>query len=349
MTEGEKILVTGGLGFIGSHFVTLLIKRGYKVVNVDKVTYAIRKDLNFEQYEDYEFIKADIAELKTLPENISHIVNFAAESHVENSIRSNYSFLKSNTQGVYNLLELTRQIPIKKRPIFIQISTDEVYGDILDGSFLESDYLNPSNPYSASKAAADMLIHAWARTYGVRTRICRSSNNYGYGQHGEKLLPRTMKMAYKGLRMTVHGDGSYKREWTYVKDNCEAILLVMEKGVDGEIYNISSGEILTNLEVIKIVLKVMGRPEDFLEFTANRPGQDLRYSVNSEKIRRLGWKPTTTLRQYMPICEELNELRRLSQRPDIKNRIVKYLERSQTPLILKRIHQYYKNTKRGKD
>ncbi|MEK7133860.1 MAG: GDP-mannose 4,6-dehydratase [Patescibacteria group bacterium] len=327
MTElSKKILVTGGLGFIGSHFITLLLKRGYGVVNIDKVTYAVRKDLNFERHENYEFIKADISELKALPIGISHVVNFAAESHVDNSIRMNYAFLKSNSEGVYNLLELIRVLPPKERPTFIQISTDEVYGDILEGSFSETDRLNPSNPYSASKASADMFVHAWTRTYGIRTRICRSSNNYGYGQNAEKLVPRTMKMAYKGIKMTVHGNGSYVREWTYVGDNCEAIFLVMTKGKDGEIYNISSGESLTNLEVVKKVLKIMGRADDFYELVPNRPGQDVRYSVTSEKIRALGWSPTTTLEQHLPICEELNEIRRNHQPLGKKKTIMKYLK-----------------------
>lgn len=321
----KKILVTGGLGFIGSHFVKLLLDRGYFVVNIDKMTYAIRKDLDFEKNKNYRFIKADIANITNLPTGIDYVVNFAAESHVDNSIANSLAFFRSNVEGVYNLLELIRKIDNDKRPIFVHISTDEVYGDILEGVFKETDRLSPSNPYSATKAAADQLVSGWARTYGVKARICRSSNNYGYGQYAEKLIPKTMKLAFKGLKMGVHGNGMYKREWTWVEDNCHAILLVMERGKDGEIYNISAREELTNIEVVKKVLKVMGRPENFFELIKDRPGQDIRYSINTDKIKRLGWAPTMTLEKYLPICKELNEIRRKNLPTGIKDKIRKYL------------------------
>ncbi len=327
MDPSSKILVTGGLGFIGKHFVTLLLSRGYEVFNIDKMTYAARKDEDFEASEKYHFIKADIVDLTELPTGISCIVNFAAESHVDNSISFNFDFLHSNTQGVYNLLELVRKLPKEKQPLFIQISTDEVYGDIPEGAFKETDRLNPSNPYSASKAAADVLVHAWTRTYDLRTRICRSSNNYGYRQHPEKLIARTMKLAYNNQKMTIHGDGSYVREWTFVGDNCEAIYHVMTKGVDGEIYNISSKEALTNLEVVKKILKAMGKSDDMIEFVPNRPGQDLRYAVNTDKVRSLGWKPTTALEEYLPICEELNQNRRNAMGPGRKKSLLSLLRR----------------------
>ena len=309
----QRIMITGGLGFIGSHFVTKMLKRGVHVINVDKVTYAVRKDLNFERFPNYQFIRTDIADMTSLPSGISHIVNFAAESHVDNSIASSSAFMKSNILGVYNILELIRGLPEKERPVLVHISTDEVYGDIRDGSFLETDRLCPSSPYSASKAAADQLIHSWSRTFGLRTRTCRPSNNYGYGQHSEKFIPRIMKLAHKGQKMTVHGDGSYSREWTFVGDTGDAVALVMDRGQDGEIYNISSGESLTNMEVVKLVHSIMNQPENFYEFVSNRPGQDIRYSVNADKIRAIGWKPTMTVAQYIPICEELNEVRRNHQ------------------------------------
>jgi dTDP-glucose 4,6-dehydratase len=321
----KKILVTGGLGFIGSCFTQLVLKRGYPVINVDKMTYAIREDTDFERYPNYEFIKKDICDLKSLPENISYIVNFAAESHVDNSIENSLDFFRSNVYGVYNLLELVRQTPKGKRPIFIQISTDEVYGDILDGSFKETDKLKPSSPYSATKAAADQLVMGWGRTYGIRYRICRSSNNYGYGQRVEKLIPTAMKFALQNKKIPVHGDGSYKREWTYTEDNCQAIWLVMGKGKDNEIYNISSGEELTNLEVIKKILRVVGKKEDLLEFVPNRPGQDLRYSVDTKKIRELGWMPKMTLDRYIPICLKLNEDRTSKLPPGIKKSVLRLL------------------------
>ena len=323
--NGKRILVTGGLGFIGSHFVELLLNKGYYVINVDKKTYAIRKDLEFEKNKNYELIVKDICDLTSLPSDIEFVVNFAAESHVDNSIADNRPFFRSNVEGVYNLLELVRKTEEKKRPVFIQVSTDEVYGDTLEGSFKETDRLAPSNPYSATKAAAEELVKGWSRTHGVKTRVCRSSNNYGYGQYAEKIIPKAMKWALKDRKMTVHGTGSYKREYTYVDDNCEAIFLIMQKGKDGEAYNISSGEELTNLEVIKKVLKVMGKPEDFYEFVADRPGQDLRYSVDSSKIRALGWKPTTTLEEYLPICKRLNEERAKNLPPGKKKKILRFL------------------------
>ena len=321
-----KIMVTGGLGFIGSHFIELALSKGFKVINVDKITYASRKDLyHFNKNKNYEFIKKDICDLKKLPDDISHIINFAAESHVDNSIANSFPFIRSNVQGVYNLLELTRKKGKDKSPVFIQISTDEVYGDILSGSFTENDRLSPSNPYSATKAAADNLVAAWARTYGIKYRICRSCNNYGYAQRAEKLIPRTMKLAPKNIKVGVHGSGQYRREWIYVGDNCEAIFLIMDKGKDNEIYNISTGVELTNIEVIKKVLKVVGKPEDFYEFAGDRPGQDVRYSVNYEKIKSLGWKPKMTLGKYLPICYELNEARRQALPPGRKKKLLRLI------------------------
>lgn len=320
----DKIMVTGGLGFIGSHFIDLILKKGYKVINVDKITYASRKDLDYvAKNKNYEFIKKDICDLVRLPDGISHIVNFAAESHVDNSITNNLPFIKSNVQGVYNLLSLIRKTKKEDRPIFIQISTDEVYGDILNGSFDENDRLKPSNPYSATKAAADQLVMGWGRTYDIKYRICRSCNNYGYAQRAEKLIPKTMKLASKGIKVGVHGSGQYSREWIYVGDNCEAIFLIMTNGNDGEIYNISSGVELTNIEVVKKVLKVVGQPKDFFEFTENRPGQDIRYSVNYEKIKSLGWKPKMTLDEYLPICHLLNEERKRTLPPGRKKKLLR--------------------------
>ncbi|MEK7519663.1 MAG: GDP-mannose 4,6-dehydratase [Patescibacteria group bacterium] len=306
--HAKRILVTGGLGFIGSNFVQLALDRGYHVINIDKKTYAARTDLHFDENQNYEFIHQDICDLRELPGSISHVVNFAAESHVDNSLESNGNFVRSNVHGVYNLLELLKQHDPATRPVLIQISTDEVYGDRMEGSSIETDRLKPSNPYSATKAAADQLVFGWGRSYGIKYRICRSSNNYGYGQYAEKLIPRTIKSAYKGIKMTVQGDGSYQREWTQVEDNCRGILLVMEQGHDGEIYNISTGEVRSNLWVVQTILRAVGKPDGFFVFVANRPGQDLRYSVDSHKIRQLGWQPQYTLATYLPIylkrCDE---------------------------------------------
>ncbi|MDZ4199787.1 MAG: GDP-mannose 4,6-dehydratase, partial [Kiritimatiellia bacterium] len=207
----KKIMVTGGLGFIGSYFVELALSRGYQVVNVDKMTYASRTDLSFERNSTYEFVEADIATLTHLPVGLDILVNFAAESHVDNSILANEDFFHSNVRGVYNLLELVRAKDPTDRPLFVQISTDEVYGTAHEGEFRETDRLNPSNPYSASKAAADQLVLGWKHTYGLAVLICRSCNNYGFGQYPEKLLAKTIEFLLKGKKMTIHGDGTYRR------------------------------------------------------------------------------------------------------------------------------------------
>lgn len=331
--SSKKILVTGGLGFIGSNFIELALDQGYEVINIDKKTYAARTDLPFEQNKKYTFFQRDICNLTSLPLDISHIVNFAAESHVDNSINENVQFFNSNTRGVYNILELLRKQKKDTRPILIHISTDEVYGDILEGSYKESDRLTPSNPYSASKAAADELISGWGRTYDIDYRICRSSNNYGFGQYAEKLIPLTIKRVGKGEKMPIHGDGSYIREWTYVKDNCAGILAVMEKGKNKEIYNISAGENLSNIEVVKTILEAMKKPQDFYVFVDNRKGQDVRYSVDSSKVRNeLGWKPSTTLNEYIPkylkLCEKRSKTLKQGLRTKIKNKFQNLLTRT---------------------
>lgn len=321
----KRILVTGGLGFIGSTFVEMALARGYEVINVDKMTYAVREDVPFESHPRYSFIKKDICDLRDLPKGISWIVNFAAESHVDNSIKDTAPFFKSNVQGVYNLLELVRGMPAAERPIFLQISTDEVYGDIVSGAFAESAPLRPSSPYSATKAAAEELVRGWGRTYGLRWRMARSSNNYGYGQRPEKLIPKAMKLAIKGQRTPVHGDGSYRREWTFVEDNCEGYFAIMDKGRDGEVYNISSGEEHANLEVVQKVLRAMDRPADLYEFVPDRPGQDVRYAVDSSKIRALGWAPKMSLDRYLPICKARNEERTRSMPPGKKERLARMI------------------------
>ena len=305
--NNKRIMVTGGLGFIGSNFITLALSKGYYVINVDKKTYAARTDLTFDNNSNYEFIHDDISKIKHLPVNIDFIVNFAAESHVDNSLASNKAFFDSNVGGVYNILELLRKEDSITRPTLIHISTDEVYGDRLEGFSVETDMLKPSNPYSATKAAADQLVFGWGRTHSIPYRICRSSNNYGYGQYAEKLIPRTIKYAYKGAKMEVHGDGSYQREWTHVEDNCAGIMLVMERGSNSEIYNISSGEVRSNLEVVKSILKAMHKPDNFFTFVKNRQGQDLRYAVNPAKVKALGWAPKNTLASSLPRYLELCE------------------------------------------
>lgn len=228
------------------------------------------------------------------------IVNFAAESHVDNSIHANEEFYHSNIGGVYNLLELIRAKDPTDQPLFFHISTDEVYGTCHNGSFDEDDKLKPSNPYSATKAAAEQLIFGWRHTHGIKAIICRSCNNYGFGQYPEKLLAKTIEFLLKGKKMTVHGDGTYRREWIYAEDNCEGLLTVLENGEEGEVYNISSGEEHTVMQAVEMVVVAMGKTiEEAVVHVDNRVGQDLRYSVDCSKARALGWAPKTTLKEYI--------------------------------------------------
>ena len=285
-----KIVVTGGRGFIGSHFVEEALARGHAIVDIDKLTYASNKKLPWDDNPDYTFIKADISELEHLP-SCDILVNFAAESHVDNSIRDTSPFIKSNILGVYNLLELVRGKADYDRPLFFQISTDEVYGDRLEGSFVEEDRLSPSNPYSATKAAAEMLVLSYSRTYGIKYIIARSANNYGERQYEEKLIPKALSSIESDKKIPVHGDGTYIRDWTYVKDNVNGIFCIIEDSVENEIFNVAAENHMTNLEVLNIVLNWMGKTRKELKFVKNRWGQDLRYSISSKKIRKLGWTP----------------------------------------------------------
>jgi dTDP-glucose 4,6-dehydratase len=299
----RTILVTGGLGFIGSYFVELALAKGYRVINMDKKTYAARTDLTFDRHPQYEFIEADICTITHLPPNVDTIVNFAAESHVDNSIVANQVFFESNTRGVYNLLEIIRAKDVTDRPMFVHISTDEVYGSMMEGSATENDRLNPSSPYSATKAAADQLILAWAKTYDIKYQICRSCNNYGYGQYPEKLFAKTVAHLANDKKMTVHGDGSYVREWLYAEDNVRAILEIMERGAQNEIYNISANEEHSVMDVVEMIVEVMKPGEnwnDWVERIPNRQGQDGRYAIDCTKLRQLGWKPEMTVKQYIP-------------------------------------------------
>ena len=292
-----KLLVTGGRGFIGSHFVEKALKLGHVVTDVDKMGYAASEQLPWDSHPNYTLVRRDICDLDHLP-TCDVLVNFAAESHVDNSIKSSGVFLKSNVQGVHNLLELVRGKEEYDRPLFVQISTDEVYGDRLEGMFVEEDKLTPSNPYSATKAAAEMLVTSYARTYGINYIITRSANNYGPRQYEEKLLPKCLSSLANGKKIPIHGDGSYIRDWTYVKDNVDGIFKIIDTGVVNETYNIAAENHMTNLEVVDIVLEWTGNTRESLKFVENRWGQDLKYSISAEKLRKLGWNPTHTTGLY---------------------------------------------------
>lgn len=284
-----KVVVTGGRGFIGSHFVEEALKLDWKIIDIDKMTYASNEKLPWDNNPNYTLIKQDIAEIDHLP-TCDILINFAAESHVDNSIKSSDVFVKSNIIGVHNLLELVRGKSEYERPLFFHISTDEVYGDIKDGKFKETDRLKPSNPYSATKAAAEMLILSYSRTYNFEYLITRSSNNYGERQYEEKLIPKCIQCINEDKKIPIHGDGTYIRDWTYVKDNVSAIIYLINKKIKNDIFNIGSENYLTNLEVAKCVLDWYNKSEnDYIKFVENRWGQDIKYSIDCSKLKQLGW------------------------------------------------------------
>jgi dTDP-glucose 4,6-dehydratase len=252
-----------------------------------------------ENDERYSFVKGDISDYRLIFElvrDVDIVVNFAAESHVDRSISDPRSFLENNVIGVFTILEaLRKNNPDAK---LIHISTDEVYGDIFKGSFKEDDRLKPSSPYSASKAAADMFVLAYARTYNLYAIITRCTNNYGPYQFPEKLIPKTIIRASMNLKIPIYGTGKNVRDWIYVLDHCEAIDLVMQNGEKDEIYNISSGEELMNMEVVEEILGIMGKNKSLVELVEDRPGHDIRYSLDSSKIRdELGWKPKHSFKE----------------------------------------------------
>jgi len=290
-----RVLVTGGAGFIGSNFVRYLIKKhpDWEIVVLDALTYAGRKENLKDVWDKITFVHGDIRkkeDVEKVAKYADAIVNFAAETHVDRSIIEAGSFVLTDVYGTYNLLEACRKFDVKK---FVHISTDEVYGHILEGSFKEEDRLNPRNPYAASKAGADLLCKAYFETYGLPVVITRSTNNYGPYQHPEKFIAKTIIYALLNKKIPIYGSGNQVRDWLFVEDNCEAIELVLEKGKNGEIYNIAGKQEFINIEVVNMILKVMNKPESLIEFVKDRPGHELRYSLDISKIEKLGWKPKT--------------------------------------------------------
>lgn len=288
-----RLLVTGGAGFIGSNFVhqMLRVHSDYEIVVLDKLTYAGRRENLQDVWNKITFVKGDInlkADVEKTVKGCDCIVNFAAETHVDRSILDAGTFVMTDVLGVYNLLEAARKFDVSK---FVQISTDEVYGDIMKGSFKESDRLNPRNPYSASKAGGELLCRSYFETYGLFMTVTRSSNNYGAYQHPEKLIPKTIIHALLDQPIPVYGTGKNVRDWLYVEDNCEAVDTVLSDGKAGEVYNVAGSQELENLQVVKTILKLAGKTESLIEFVKDRLGHDLRYSINADKIAALGWKP----------------------------------------------------------
>lgn len=295
----KVVYVTGCFGFIGSYVTRACLERGWYVMGVDKCTYAANEDLIWDwapQYGDrFSFVREDINDLKFLYE-CDYVINTAAETHVGNSIVDSSQFIHSNINGVYNLLELIKNYRLEsnKKPVLLHFSTDEVYGDIEAGAHTETDLLKPSNPYSATKAAADMLILAWARTYNLPYVIVRPTNNYGIGQYVEKLIPKSCKALQLGKRIPLHNAGTPIRNWLHASDTAKAVIKIIESGSVNEIYNIAGGFEQTNLDTVSKVIKVYNGSDDpnpYVDLTCSRPGVDIRYALDDSKLRALGWEP----------------------------------------------------------
>jgi dTDP-glucose 4,6-dehydratase len=294
----KLVTITGCLGFIGSYVTRECLKRDWKVYGIDKCTYAANTELieEFKKDPNFTFCKEDIADIASLPE-CDYVINLAAESHVGNSIIRSDHFINSNVMGTQNLLELIRHKPhnVNKRPRFVHFSTDEVYGDIVTGEHKETDLLHPSNPYSAAKAAADMMVLAWGRTYNIEYNLLRPTNNYGKFQYHEKLIPIAVRCLQRGRKIRLHDQGEPIRTWLHAADTAQAVMTVIEKGDANEIYNISGGFEQTNRDTVRKIIQSYYDDEtdweQYVDLGFNRPGQDVRYSVDDSKIRSLGWSP----------------------------------------------------------
>jgi len=305
----KKNIVTGGLGFIGSNLVNMLIKRNYFVINIDRISYSSNfyNTKNIQHLKNYKFIKCDINNkskllkifLKYMPECV---FNLAAETHVDRSIDGPKDFIDNNILGVFNLLETFRKFNMKnKKTKLIHISTDEVYGDILKGRSDENYPYKPSSPYAASKAASDHLVYSYIRTFKIPAIVTNCSNNYGPKQHPEKLIPKMIYNIINNKRLPIYGKGKNSREWIYVTDHCEALIKIFKKGKSGEFYNIGSNKNLNNIQITKMILRIASKHMEIgsnvkIEYVKDRPGHDLRYALNSNKIKKkLGWKSTTII------------------------------------------------------
>ena len=304
----KKIIVTGGLGFIGSNLIELLLKKNFYVINVDKVSYSSNfyNTKEYKHSKNYKFIKCDISNknikdifFKYKP---SAIFNLAAETHVDRSIDNPESFIQSNIVGVYNLLENFKYYSQRYKSKLVHISTDEVYGDILSGRSSEKYPYQPSSPYAASKAASDHLVSSYVRTYKIPAMVTNCSNNFGPKQHPEKLIPKLIYNILNNKPLPIYGKGTNSREWIYVKDHCEALIKVYQKGKVGEFYNIGSNKNLNNLEVCKKLLDASKSSINIgknvkIRFVKDRPGHDIRYALNSKKIKQnLNWYPKTNFK-----------------------------------------------------
>ncbi|MFF5993410.1 dTDP-glucose 4,6-dehydratase [Lysinibacillus sp. KU-BSD001] len=297
----KSLLVTGGAGFIGGNFIHYVLKHypHYKIYNVDALTYAgdVTKHHHIEHNPHYTFIQANIIDYETILSlfqqyRFDYVIHFAAESHVDRSIQDPSIFVKTNVVGTQNLLEAARQVGVLK---FIHVSTDEVYGELdFDRTlfFTEETPLQPNSPYSASKAASDLLVRAYYETYELPVNITRCSNNYGPYQYPEKLIPLTISRVLKDDKVPIYGDGQNIRDWLHVYDHCKALDIVMHKGVTGEVYNIGGHNERTNLQVVQRIIDTLGKSQQLITFVPDRLGHDKRYAIDPAKLERLGWKPT---------------------------------------------------------
>jgi dTDP-glucose 4,6-dehydratase len=308
----KVVYITGCLGFIGSYVTRACLEKGWYVKGVDKMTYAANDELlwEFNDYENFSFVNSDINDLEFLYE-CDYVINVAAETHVGNSISKSDDFIHSNVNGVHHLLELLRTYRHESSaiPTLLHFSTDEVYGDIEEGAHIETDLLKPSNPYSATKAAADMLVLAWGRTYNIPYVIVRPTNNYGVGQYVEKLIPKTCKALHLKRKIPLHNEGTPIRNWLHAADTAEAVIKIVETGVQNEIYNIAGGFEQSNYDTVQKViteyfstdeLQFAGTVDKYLDFTYSRVGQDVRYALDDSKLRTLGWEPKAIFDEELP-------------------------------------------------
>lgn len=299
----KVVYVTGCLGFIGSHVTRYCLEKGWYVIGVDKLTYASNINFlkEFTTTDNFKFIQSDINDLDRLYD-CDYVINTAAETHVDNSIEDSNQFLHSNINGVHNLLKLIKQKVTFRKPILLHFSTDEVYGDIDVGSHTEQDLLKPSNPYSATKAAADMLILGWARTHQVPYIIVRPTNNYGIGQYVEKLIPKSIKYLSIGRKIDLHDKGMPVRTWLHATDTASAIIKIIESGVQNDIFNISGNFELANIVVVQKILKLVHGTADNIDdhvIHIKRAGADMRYSIDDTKLKSLGWSPQANFDQEL--------------------------------------------------
>ncbi|MBU1007453.1 MAG: dTDP-glucose 4,6-dehydratase [Candidatus Omnitrophica bacterium] len=290
-----RLLITGGCGFIGSNFIRYMLEKhpSYKIINLDKLTYCGRREnlKDIEKNRRYKFIKGDICDQKLvdrLMKGCDAVLNLAAESHVDRSINNAFDFIRTNVHGTQVLLDAAKKNKLKR---FLQISTDETYGSVQKGSFKETSLLHPNSPYAASKAAGDHLALAYYTTFKVPAIVTRSSNNFGPYQFPEKVIPLFITNLLENKKIPLYGDGMNVRDWLYVMDNCGAIDVVLHKGRPGEIYNIGGGYELPNIKLTRAILKLLGKTYSMIKYVPDRLGHDRRYSLDSAKIKRLGWKP----------------------------------------------------------